>query len=248
MSSSSSKHQKSNVRRLFDVFRASSPQLLESYPAPLLELPEETLRDPEMYGAFARWLVNDYTMNDDGDFLQRSTALGYLGSCLNQARDQVRGSLDTKTTLFFTCLDDRCSTPSARWLKGLKSELTTILFERNRIAGNKIDFSQVPIYKMHVEKMCDAYAREGSAESSRRSFSLVCHRQSSGRSAELANVSQDNMEYDPHYKCVIAEWLQPKTSKPKTVAFLAGYCCDLCFFKTWADRQVKILQGNNYCG
>jgi len=89
----------------------------------------------------------------DGNHLSQGSAVPYLSNLLNQARDQVRASNDGTTRLFFTCLEDKCSTDSAVWLHALKKEMNSVIFERAKAAGSKMDFSQLPIYKHHIEKM-----------------------------------------------------------------------------------------------
>jgi len=116
--------------------------------------------------------------------------------------------------------------------------MRAVIFDRIKLAGGKMDFSQIPIYKHHVESMTKAYAREGSPESAIRAFALVCLRQAAGRLTEQAQITLDGSRYDSFFKCVFGEWPQPKVTKDKSVAFVAGANRGLCFFTTWADHML----------
>ena len=66
--------------------------------------------------------------------------------------------------MFFTCLDPKAGTPSALWLRRLKSGIKRFVFERSIAQGDRIDKSETPVYSLHVRELNKAYALEGSAE------------------------------------------------------------------------------------
>ena len=69
----------------------------------------------------------------------------------------------------------------------------------------------------------------------RKSFSLICVRQASDRSSEIAWILLDSLQWDPCYQQVFAELPQHKVSKTKLFAMVAGSTRHSCFFTSMGD-------------
>ena len=144
---------------------------------------------------------------------------------------------------FFTCLDVNSTSDVANWLRGLKKNIRRASFNRSRDAGEKMDQSCTPVYIEQIMNMSKAYQMDGTAEAVTRCFSLVGAQQCAGRSGELAWIVTDNLEWDSHYTCAIAELPMSKPSKMKYVAFVAGVNRYVCFFTALGD---SLALSNNW--
>jgi hypothetical protein len=164
----------------------------------------------------------------------------YLSCLINEAKNKFGATGNNDSKISFNCLDSKSSSREAQWLRGLKDHMIRIDFERTKEAGEDNDSGCSPIYIEKLRRIIQAYAREGSAASATRKFAILSHRQAAGRSAELSWLSYEKLEYNEHFTCIFANWPQPKASKSKTVAFLAGPNKEMCFFKNWGDRQALL--------
>jgi hypothetical protein len=99
-------------------------------------------------------------------------------------------------------------------------------------------FAQIPLYLEHIFEMAEAWSKMGEPEDALNKFQMICLWLAAGRSSETAWLSWDAMDFDVHYKCVIAELPQSKVSELKLVAFMAGSTADSCFFVAVGDDMV----------
>ena len=76
---------------------------------------------------------------------------------------------------------------------------------------------------------------EGSPDALKRKFILICNWQGAGRSAEVAWVTLDGLEFSPFFLSVFGEVPQSKVSEVKIVAFVAGVDRYGCFFTSFGD-------------
>jgi hypothetical protein len=182
-------------------------------------------------------------VQEDEDRLEGSTVLNYVSNLINQAKDRFLATTTLpETKLFFTCLDPGSKTEHAQWFAGLKRNAWRLTAKRTKEKGGVVDKSETPLYLHHVQLMNRAYAQEGSAESAKRSFAVTCLWSGAVRSGEVGCLCWESMVWDSLNLCVFVEWFQHKTSKAKTVAFLAGANRDICWFLRLADYLV--LQGD----
>ena len=108
-------------------------------------------------------------------------------------------------------------------------------FQRHVEKGEKMDHSVSPIYQHHIIEVNMSYAIEGSVDSTRKKFSILATRQSSGRSSEISWVLLQSLKWDPCFKQVIAKLPQVKVSKAKLFPFVAGTNRHCCFFTCMGD-------------
>ena len=227
-------NQQANAKRLFNLFAATMEGLGEWD-----TLEEATLIEPKLYQKFADYLVNTYkseTGRNAGNPLSLGTVINTLGIVLNLASTKYKPNGSAETKLFFTCLDPNSTSESARWLRGVKNNITRIVFNRSKEAGEEMDKSATPLYPHHVEAVNRAYARADGAEAAARKFAITVAYQISGRTSEAAWVTLDAMEWDGHFNCLIAEVPQSKTVKLKIAAFFAGVNQHRCFFTALGDN------------
>jgi hypothetical protein len=229
--------QQQNVIRIFDdKFRQSSNDLKQL--PPFEQLPEASLRDEHLYAQFALFSTEEYKIEGGthhGNFLSCDTVLNYFSSLINQAASLCKATGDDATKLFFSCLEAKASTPSAKWLQGVKHNIVRTLFQRAMESGEEMDKSAAPIFLVHVQLMCAAYAREGSAQAALRKIALLTAWQSAGRSAESSWISFKGMYWCENYKCVFTKVPQTKVCKVKIIAFMAGRNRHCCWFLHFAD-------------
>mmetsp|Transcript_37311 Transcript_37311/g.91841 ORF Transcript_37311/g.91841 Transcript_37311/m.91841 type:complete len:136 (+) Transcript_37311:201-608(+) len=113
--------QGNNVLNIFNKFRTSSDELKEKYPAPFMELPEAVVCGQEIYSLFAGYLLNHYKIGggaSSGNALSHDSAVNYLHILLNKGASKFKVTGTDTSKLFFTCLDPKASTESAKWFQG----------------------------------------------------------------------------------------------------------------------------------
>ena len=154
--------------RIFELFRNSSEHTLALLPVPWSELNEDALCNFEVFGAFANYMLNDYTQTtgaSTGNYLSCATITGYLGSVLNQAKIRFLANSNEKTKLFFMyTASTRGSSAEEKWYQGIKQKIKRICFERCKVLGEEQDKSATPIYLETIQRMCAAYAKAGGRE------------------------------------------------------------------------------------
>jgi hypothetical protein len=110
-------------------------------------------------------------------------------------------------------------------LKGLKQNAVRLCLKRETRHGRRMDKSETPLYRSHIELMVRAYFKSDpslSRDAAQRALTILCLWLGAGRSSEVAYLHLDGMRWDTLANCLFAEWTQPKTSKVKIVAFPAG--------------------------
>lgn len=130
------------------------------YPSIWEELPESILCDKDIYGRLATFLTKVYkteTGKNKGEPLGLDSALGYLGSLLNQAKVKFKAVGSDKSKLFLTCMDENSTTDAGYWLKGLKKNITRDIFQKRVGSGEELDHSAEPIYLLHVRLMVSLF-------------------------------------------------------------------------------------------
>ena len=165
-----------NVLNIFDKFRTSDPALKTKYPHPFMELPEDVVCDQEIYSLFATYLLDLYKIEggpSSGNGLMHDSALNYLHILINKGASRFKVTGTDASKLFYTCLDPKASTESAKWLQGMKAQMLRKWFGRTKMSSDCHDNSAPPLYLEHVRKMTRAYAKEGGAEAADRIFTLT---------------------------------------------------------------------------
>jgi hypothetical protein len=216
---------KTNVLRVFEQFRKSTPELEKMFPKPWDQMSEDEVCTMQVYGCFASFLLHVYLIesgSNKGEPLRVSSVLNYVGSLIQQANTKFKANGSHATKMFFTCQDTDSSTDEAKWLRGLKKNIHRVCFSRMKEAGQDMDNSEDPVYHLDVWAMSAAYAKEGSPEACMRSFALITALQASGRSNEISFIHLDGLAFDFFFRNVDAQVPQSKVSKMKHIAFGAG--------------------------
>ena len=63
----------------------------------------------------------------------------YLGGLINLAADKFKANGSAAAKLFFTCVDENSTTEYAKWLRGLKKNVTREVVKRASTEGDVID-------------------------------------------------------------------------------------------------------------
>ena len=214
-------NQRKAVTRLFDNSFRSSQGAVEHLPGlpPWAQIGKAVLCTRHVYELFAFFLLHaaiEGGNRNAGAFYAVDTVLSYLGILINLASHKFKHN-NEDTRMFFTCLDSSASTDDAMWLRGIKLNIRRTCFQRAKDAGTEMDMSATPLYLCHVMAMILAYSLVGTREAAHRAFVLLCAHAIAGRAAELAFLTLDAMEWDPHLKAVICEVPQSKIQRPTTM-------------------------------
>jgi hypothetical protein len=182
--------QQNNVIRIWNIFSVHSPDVRSLLPAPWSELPEEVLctNEKDIYGKFAHFLLHVYVIeggDNKGQHLRVDSATNYFTTAINLAYAKFHASGSAKSKLFFTCLNIKAGTQDAKWMAGIKKEITRVCFQRSMAAGDELDNSETPLYHHSIQLMIRALSREGSSEAADRKLALQTHWLSGGRSGEV---------------------------------------------------------------
>ena len=143
---------------LFDnKFRTSDPSFATRYPKPFFELPESVLCDQDIFNRFGYWALNVHLIEEGninaGQHLSGGVICNIIGALINLLNDKYGTAGCQASRDFLSCLAKNGTTPSARWLYGLKFKILGESFERAVKNGEKLDNSEVPIYLLHVKRM-----------------------------------------------------------------------------------------------
>ena len=162
------KQTRARAIEIFESFRQSTPARLADLPAPWPELSARAICRQSVFGGLALYMTEEMVIpagkKNEGRHYAYGTILDYLGALLNQSYNRFIGEADADQRIFFTCLDTKSSTDSARWWKGVKNYIVRTCFTRMRDAGEEMDKSAPLITLPHVKWMCRALAIESSAE------------------------------------------------------------------------------------
>ena len=236
------------VRNLFEQFRNSSDETRKRYPQHFEQLPEEILCREEVWQQFLHWLLYEHVVKtaakpDKGKpesekFLKADVALQYLSSGINQAGVIWKTkSSNPATALFFTCLDKYADTAPSKWFQGMKHNAARLESERMKETG-VIDKSATPVGFKDMQRVMAVFSKDDSAETSIKALSALSLWSAAGRSGELKCLHWGGMRWDSDNNCVVAQWHQVKTSKIKTVVFMAGANDRFCWFVRMADYFI----------
>ena len=106
------------------------------------------------------------------------------------------------------------------------------------MSGESTDQSAPPLYLCHFEQIVRSYARKGTADAASRIFGLQGVLHSGARSGEAKWMSFDCMTWDRQFNAATLTVPQPKVSKSKLVAWVAGREWWLCAFTALGDFQT----------
>jgi hypothetical protein len=79
-----------------------------------------------------------------------------------------------------------------------------------------------------------------------RSCVVVCVRQTTGRSSEVAWMTLDYLEWDPLFKCTFSMLPQSKVSETKLTCFVAGASRHECFYVALGDMLTLDVDPHLY--
>ena len=85
--------------------------------------------------------------------------------------DGLERPLPLHVQAFFRCVSEPSSEP-ARWLRGLKKQMNSLIFRRKLYEGESLDNSASEIYLPHVKEVCAAFARANTAEAASRKLAV----------------------------------------------------------------------------
>jgi hypothetical protein len=232
--------QKGAAIKVFDEFRVSTPELQALYTKSFDKLPEEIVCRPVVYGQVFHYMLNVYHAKNkkDDDYLEVSTVVQYMSGLLNHAADRFKATGSDASKLFFTCLEPKANTESARWWVGMKKNAHRLGYKRSKDRGAPIDKSGTPLCLEDIKEVIKFYAKDLTPENAKRAFAVTCLWAAVGRSGEIAYLDWGSMKWDRFNQCVYAEWFQLKTTKAKIAAFVAGFDRHICWFLRLGDFLI----------
>jgi hypothetical protein len=89
-------------------------------------------------------------------------------------------------------------------------------FKRSMLSGEELDKSATPLYLCHVLEISKSLALRNTRESASRKLAVKSLWQAAGRSGEVAYLSYMRLRWDPHFKCVHADFAQVNHSHTHT--------------------------------
>ena len=136
------------------------------YPVMWDSLPKMTVCSSPMYAHFATFLVTIYLI-DVGAYKNQKLSLGsvldYMGILIQLAYRKYKEDKDRNVYDFFTCLNIKADSASARWWQGTKKNIIRSVLERAKEEGEVLDKSVPPVYLEHIAKMRRILSLHGSA-------------------------------------------------------------------------------------
>lgn len=196
------------VKSIWDnKFRSYAPEIAALLPQRWDESTEESLCNMGVYAKFAHYLLHEYKTAQNS-FLEVDPVLGYLSVALNMAKVKFKVTGMAATKLFLTCLDPKGQTEEALWYKGLRRTIMSVCFQRTVKSGAGFDKSAPPVYLHHSRDMAAALMKVDEAEQPMASLRKLVLRslfQTGGRTAEVAWLSWDGMQWDSFFNCVFIE-------------------------------------------
>eukprot|EP00740_Mantoniella_antarctica_P023630 CAMPEP_0198702236 /NCGR_PEP_ID=MMETSP1468-20131203/388643_1 /TAXON_ID=1461545 /ORGANISM="Mantoniella sp, Strain CCMP1436" /LENGTH=732 /DNA_ID=CAMNT_0044460743 /DNA_START=2655 /DNA_END=4853 /DNA_ORIENTATION=+ len=143
---------------------------------------------------------------------------------MNSALQQAAARFDKSETAraFFDCLDPKSTSETRKWLVSLRDKMFNTMFIAAAKSGETMDHSAVEIFGFHVADIVRAYSLVGTPEAAKRKCALSFLRFAAGRTGEVAFLTYERLTWDPHFKCIVAEFAQVKNVKTKKACFTAG--------------------------
>ena len=111
---------------------------------------------------------------------------------------------------------------AARWLKGLKKQMGTLIYRRKLFGNESLDNSAQEIYLPHVRDICAAFARANTREAAGRKLAVKTLWRCSGRAGEPGKMAWNDLTWNALFDCPIGKAVQPKVQKTKDIPFIAG--------------------------
>ena len=165
--------QRKNHLRIFERFRASTPELAQLYPTTWEQLTEATLCPQHLqecvYAHFAKYLLDDYEIEaphkNAGQKLGYAVMVKVLAGIINHAKDRFIRSNDGHTKRFLDCLDPKSNSEPARWFRALKHKMERECMKRAVAAGEEMDGSEgePSASRALTDRRCLAHADRRSA-------------------------------------------------------------------------------------
>ena len=135
--------QQANVIRIFNKFCAQDDGLKDKV---WEQLGEEVLAREPVYERFPHFMLHVWVIEEGnknaGKALDGGTPSHYLGTLINLAADRFKAIGTDAAKLFFMCLDTSSTSEQAKWLRGLKRNLTREIFDRAVEKGEELDNSE----------------------------------------------------------------------------------------------------------
>ena len=165
--SKSSMRTKGRAVELWEAMRLSTPERTERWPNIWINAKAEEVCKPETFDHYAQYLVNELdseqAQSEDG-YLSYNTVMGYFNALMRLCYDRWQSGGNANIRLFFTCCDEKATTEEAKWLRKVKDLIWKICFKRAVDDPDGMDKSVTPMYRSHLRRVDQAYAKEGSLE------------------------------------------------------------------------------------
>ena len=221
----------------------------ESYPSFAEMNSAEQLCNPKMLEDYSTWLADGYKIaggsRNAGKGYNVGSAVNKLNDCLLAIKkkcaklglvDDPEHGVAVRAFLGATKPHERSS--AYEWFAGIRQKMRRRIFQKFKLAGEKTDQSQVPVYPAQIRSACAAYEAQGSTDAWRRRSALATAMMSCGRSGETAWLHLDSLECDPYMNAVYASCMQSKTSKTKVIALVCGSSRNYCWFDALGARMA----------
>ena len=117
---------------------------------------EEAICARPFWGEFAKYLEKDHiceTGKSKNKNLAAGTALQYMSVLMNMAAAKYRHLGTDKTKLFFTEVFNDNTSEAGKWWFRLTGNLSRVIYQRTKRAGEDTDQSATPVYGEHFRGM-----------------------------------------------------------------------------------------------
>ena len=122
---------------------------------------------------------------------------------------------------FFKCVSESSSN-QARWLRGIRKQMNSLIYRRKLFGGESLDDSANEICLPHVREISSSFARANTAEAASRKLACKTLWRCSGRAGEPGKITLSDMTWNLLFDCPIALAPQQKVGKNKFVPLIPG--------------------------
>ena len=240
--SSSWQQSKRNVKNIVNKFLKTTPerQALAGPPATMDSITAEQACNQQLYEEFAGYLANEYICTrGTSQYLKVNPAVCYLNLFALELSNKYKHTSDA-TRLFFTCKDVKAYTDSWVWFNGVRTNMKGVIFERAIKRGEQMDASAPPIYPSHVDEICAAFSKEGSADAAIARLDVLTTLYGGARPGETQYIALTGMSQDDHFNVTLGEDNMIKTGKTKIFSICASFKRDRSWHLALGDYLVLV--------
>ena len=110
----------------------------------------------------------------------------------------------------------------SKWLQEVKSMMERTIFQRDMHLGKSMDQSANELYDMHIKELVRQLSRANTRESGERKFAILSLWRTAGRASEVGMLTWNGLRWNELHSSAEMEVPQSKTSKWKTILYVAG--------------------------